>query len=105
MTNDRDIRSKRLDKTQARKLVTEIVNKHPTNIRFTRHALEELRNDNLIISDVLNVIKSSDAKVIDEPEFINGSYRYRLATNRIGVVIAFDSPISCVVVTAWRKNS
>ena len=99
----KDYRQKRLDKTQARKLVTEITNRFPTNIRYSAHALEELKKDNLTTSDVLNIIKSADAKIIKEPDFEKGSYRYRLETQRIVVVVSFDSPTSFVVITAWRK--
>jgi len=97
--------TKRLDKTEARKRVVEIVSRHPSNIRFSRHALEELKNDSLIVSDILNVIRSPAARIVGEGEYERGSFRYRLETNRIAVLIAFDSPVSFVVVTAWRKKS
>lgn len=98
-----DIRTTKLNRIQARKLVTEIIHKFPANIRFSKHALEELCKDKLTTSDALNVIKSPDAKIISEGELEKGSYRYRLETNRILVVISFDTPTSFVVVTAWRK--
>jgi len=98
-----DIRTIRLNRMQARKLVTQIVHKWPAHIRFSKHALEELRKDNLTTSDALNVIKSPDAKIMSEGELEKGSYRYRLETNRILVVISFDTPTSFVVITAWRK--
>lgn len=94
-----------MGKTQARKLVTEIANKHPANIQFSRHALQELENDDLVVSDILNVIKSPDAKIIGEGEYEKSSYRYRLETNRIMVVISFDTLTSFVVVTVWRKKT
>lgn len=100
-----DVRGQRLNKEQARKLVAKISNLYPVNIHFSRHALDELKKDNLIISDVLNVIKSPDAKILSEGEWENNSYRYRLETNNIMVVIAFDSSTSFVVVTAWRKKT
>lgn len=94
---------KKLDRNQARKRIACIVNNTPELLRFSRHALEELKSDKLTTVDVLNVMKSSDAQIVDEPEFENGSYRYRLGTKKIMVVVAFDSPKSLVVVTAWRK--
>lgn len=100
----KDYRTQRLDKNQARKLVAKIVQHYPFNIRFSRHALDEIEKDGLIISDILNVMKSPDAKIRNEAGFEKGSYRYRLETNRITVVISFDSSTSFVVVTAWRKN-
>lgn len=100
-----DIRSRRLDKTQARKLLTKITHQHPANVRFSRHALNELENDDLTLSDILNVIRSPDAKIVGDGEYENGSFRYRLETNRITVVVAFDSPTSFVVVTTWGKKT
>lgn len=99
-----DYRRKRLDRNQARKLVAKVMQQSPSNVRFSRHAMEEMEKDNLIVSDVLNVMKSPDSRIINEAEFERGSYRYRLETNKITVVIAFDSPTSFVVVTAWREN-
>lgn len=98
----RDYKEKRLDKTQARKLVAEIVNKNPSGIRYSNHGFKEMGDDDLTMNDILNVIKSPDAKITEEPEFIRGSYRYRLRTEKITVVIAFNSPTEVVVVTAWR---
>ena len=99
-----DLRIHKLNRNQARKLITEIAVQDPGNIRFSKHALEELGKDNLTTGDVLNVIKSPAAKIVDEPEMEHGSYRYRLMTNNIGVVLAFVSKTACVVVTAWRNK-
>lgn len=102
MSNN-DYRSKRLDKTQARKLIAKIVNQNPSGVRYSKHAFTEMKDDNLTVNDILNVIKSPDAKILEDAELEKGSYRYRLQTEKIMVVIAFDSPTSFVVVTAWRK--
>lgn len=99
-----DYRTRRLDKTQARKLVLKILNRTPEKVRFSWHALKELTNDNLTTGDALNVLKSADARIIHEPDFENGSYRYRIGTRKIVIVVAFDSPESFVVVTGWRKT-
>lgn len=98
-----DYRTHKLDRNQARKLISEIVHRHPAHVRFSRHALEEMRKDNLTTVDILNVIKSPSAKVLHEGELENGTYRYRLETENITVVVSFDSETSLVVVTAWRK--
>ena len=100
-----DYRGKRLDKNQARKRVSAIAREHPENIRFFRHALEEMLNDDLITADILNVIKSPSSKILSEAELENGSYRYRLETNNIMVIVSYDSEDSLVIVTAWRKNA
>ena len=99
-----DYKSSRLDKTQARKLVTEILNRYPANIRFSKHAREELKKDNLTTDDALNVLKSPDGRIVKEPDFKNASYRYTVETSRIGICVAFDSDTLLVVVTGWRKG-
>lgn len=94
---------KRLDRNRARKQIAYIIHHYPVLVRFSRHALEELKKDGLTTVDVMNVMKSPDAQIVDEPELEHSSYRYRLGTRKIVVVVAFDSPKSLVVVTAWRK--
>jgi hypothetical protein len=40
--------------------------------------------------------------VVQPPELERGTWRYRVLTNRICVVVAFRSDDELVVVTAWR---
>lgn len=60
-----------------------------------------MSKDKLTMVDVTNVLRSG---VIDPAEFENGSWRYRVRTGRIAVVIAFRSETELRVVTAWRMN-
>ena len=98
-----DIRQQRLGRTQARKLISKIVTQHPHRVFYTKHCRKELLDDDLTTSDLLNVLTSSDSRIEDEPEIEGGSYRYRLETNKIMVVLAFSTDTSLVVITAWRK--
>ncbi len=100
-----DYNTKRLGRNQARKLISKIMNSHPQNVVFSRHALEELKADHLTTIDAFNVLKSSGSRILTDGEFINGSYRYRLETKNIMVVIAFwDKGDGLIVVTAWDKR-
>lgn len=101
-----DIRTTRLGKNQARKMVSEIVNKYPANVFYSKHALEELADDGLTTVDVLNIIKSGSARIDKQPEFDDerNSWKYRLETNNITVVLSFSSETSFVVITAWRNH-
>jgi hypothetical protein len=99
-----DLRSHKMDRNQARKLLNQIMKKHAQNLRFSKHALKEIANDNLSIVDIINVIKSPSARILVEPELEHGSYRYRLETQNILVVLSFVSKTEAVVVTAWRKS-
>ena len=85
---------------QARKVLAEIFNHNPSLISFTKHAREQMSERDLKSGDVLNVLKAG--KIWSEPEYENGSFRYRVQTKKITVVVAFKKPNHVVVVTAWR---
>jgi hypothetical protein len=100
-----DFKSKRTDIRKARKLVAEIVSSYPENVHFSAHSLIELKKDGLTTVDAWNVLKSTDAKILKDGEFVSGSYRYRLETNFILLVIAFwPNGKGLNVVTAWDKR-
>jgi hypothetical protein len=56
----------------------------------------------LTMVDVTNVLRGG---VVDPAEFENGSWRHRVRTARIAVIVAFRSETELRVVTAWRMNS
>ena len=100
-----DHKTKRLDRNEARKLITKIINQHPERVFFSRHALEELKKDGLTTLDALNVIKSPGARIYTEGEFEKFSYRYRLETANMMVVVTFlELGDGMIVVTAWDKR-
>jgi hypothetical protein len=68
-------------------------------VRFSRHALDELRADGLAEDDALAVLAGG---IVEPAEFEGGSWRYRVRAGRVYVVIAFRSELSLIVVTAWR---
>jgi hypothetical protein len=61
---------------------------HPENVRFSRHAIVELANDDLTPTDALNVLKSLDAKIHQEGKWENRNYRYRLETSNLRLQIS-----------------
>jgi hypothetical protein len=71
------------------------------------HARTERDKDGLTDVDIVNVLRGG---IVDEPEWENGSWRYRVRTAKITVVVAFDpepeeagdDEIELVVVTVWR---
>lgn len=66
---------------------------------FSRHALEELAEDDLTTVDAVNALRGG---VVGPGEFERGTWRYRVRTARLVVVIAFRSQTELVVVTGWR---
>ncbi|MEK7371871.1 MAG: DUF4258 domain-containing protein [candidate division NC10 bacterium] len=68
-------------------------------VRFSQHARDEMARDQLTAVDCVSVLRGGTVR---PPEFERGSWRYRVFTSRICVVVAFRSEHQLVVVTAWR---
>ena len=92
----------RLEKTQARKLLSEFFNKDPNKVSFTKHALDQMQERTLITGDILNVLRAGS--IHNDPEFEHGSWRYQVETKKITVVFAFNSPDKIKIITAWRNS-
>jgi hypothetical protein len=83
----------------AKRLIREILK--TGSFRFTKHAWEEMAADDLTTVDCENVLRGG---VVRPGELEHGTWRYRVETSRITVVIAFRSEHDLVVVTAWRTG-
>ncbi len=100
-----DYKDQRLSRNEARKQITKIMGQSPQNVRFSRHATTELENDGLTIMDAINVLKSSASKIVQDGEWENGNFRYRLETSNLLIVVGFWNDGSGLnVVTAWDKR-
>ena len=66
---------------------------------YSKHTKEEMLEDDMTTVDCENVLR---AGVVQPPDFEKGSWRYRVETGRMAVVVAFRSSTELVVVTAWR---
>ena len=92
--------SKKLHRNEARKLILQIVK--TGIVRFSTHGLKEMKLDGLTTNDVANVL--AGGKIVEEGEFERGSWRYRVHTHTMCVVVMFPSDQALLVVTAWRKK-
>ncbi len=81
----------------AKRLIREIL--ESGHFAYSRHAKEELLADDLTTVDCENVLRGG---VVRAGELEHGTWRYRVDTARITVVIAFRSERELVIVTAWR---
>lgn len=81
----------------AHKLIRKILKEG--QVSWSMHAKEELAKDHLTIPDCTSVLR---AGVVEEPEWKDGSWRYRVWTQKITVVVAFRSGTELTIVTAWR---
>lgn len=96
----------RLNRNEARKLVSKILAETPANVVFSKHAREEMANDGLSPVDVDNVLRSSSAQILTEAEEKYGKYTYRLETSFIMVVMAFwPRGNGFTIVTVWDKRN
>jgi hypothetical protein len=88
-----------LREVEARQLLNRIL--ADGQVVFSRHALDEMSNDQMVEQDVIDVLRAGR---FDPAEWENGNWRYRIHTQRFCVVAAFDSETLVIVVTAWRKR-
>lgn len=84
----------------ATKIIRSVLSDSHT-VAFKEHAEDEMRNDNLSMSDVRNVLLRGK---VSEPEFEYGRWNYHVTTPRICVVVAIRSETYLLVITAWRKT-
>jgi hypothetical protein len=88
-----------LEPEKARRLIREILEKG--SVSFSGHSLEALVDDDLSTVDAVNVLRGG---TVEPAEFEKGTWRYRVRTLRMAVVIVFRSASEVVVVTAWREK-
>ena len=87
-----------LNEAQAKRLIRHIL--ESGTVSLSDHALEELAKENMTTVDAVNVLRGG---VVEPAEFERGSWRYRVRTQRMYVVVAFRSEKHLVIVTAWRR--
>lgn len=68
----------------------------------SQHAADEMLADGLTLVDCTNVLRAG--AVTDPADLIKGTWRYRVQTKRITVVVAFRSEQELVIVTTWRNK-
>jgi hypothetical protein len=68
---------------------------------YSKHAKDEMLADDLTTVDCENVLRGG---VVRPGEYEHGTWRYRVETSKIAVVVAFRSVSELVVVTAWRSR-
>ncbi len=92
--------TKRLDVREARKRLSRIL---PLgSVIFSGHARQEMEADDLIEPDVVNTLRAG--MIFDPPDLERGTWRYRVETGRVCVVVSLVGDSEVVVVTVWRKK-
>lgn len=88
-----------LDPPEARRLIRDILD--TGTVTPSGHALDEMQKDDMTMVDCVNVLRGGYP---DPADWERGSWRYRVRTARMCVVIAFRSEQELVIVTAWRER-
>lgn len=86
-----------LSRTDARRLIRQILEEG--EVRFTGHFYEQAEERGLDEEDAKNVLRGG---WVDEEEERNGTWRYRVMTHTICVVVGFRSETALSVITIWR---
>ena len=87
--------------TAAKSLVRAILASGTVDLSVT-HAQERLGERAMDALDVENVLRCGAVKSCTQ---VRGTWRYRVETSRMVVVIAFRSRKRLAVITAWRKKA
>jgi hypothetical protein len=74
-----------LSPSDAKRLIQGIVSNG--SVTFCGHAQQEMAKDDLAATDLLNMLHGG---VVEPAEFENGSWRHRVRTARMCVVVAFS---------------
>ncbi len=88
-----------LSPPEARRLIRAIL--ATGEVVSSRHATREMEKDDLTMVDCINVLRGG---VVEPAEWENGTWHYRVHTQRIWVVVVFRSEKRLVIVTAWRTR-
>lgn len=71
-------------------------------VSFSRHARERMAERNLIENDVVNVLRCG--LINEEPEQRGKTWRYKVETGRMSVIVGLRSTTEVTVVSAWRET-
>lgn len=89
-----------LKPSEARKLIHHILKNG--DVTYSRpHAIERMEEREMDTSDCINILRGGKVR---EGEYENGSWRYRVETPKMAVVVAFIDEDELMIVTAWREK-
>lgn len=71
------------------------------NYELWDHLIDRAEQRDMNNLDVISVLRSG--AVEEPPDLVHGSWRFRVNTPKMTVVVALTSTNSIAVITAWRK--
>lgn len=89
-----------LKPSEARKLIHHILK--DGYVTYSRpHAIDRMKEREMDTSDCINILRGGKVR---EGESENGSWRYRVETPKMAVVVTFVAEDELMIVTAWREK-
>lgn len=89
-----------LKPSEARKLIQHILK--DGYVTYSRpHAIDRMKEREMDTSDCINILRGGKVR---EGEYENGSWRYRVETPKMAVVVTFVAEDELMIVTAWREK-
>jgi len=88
-----------IEPAKARTLLREIL--ESGTLRYSKHCQEQMGAREITTLDLVNVLRAGK---VEPSESEKGSWRHRVKTARLGVVVVLVSETEAVVVTAWRMG-
>jgi len=89
-----------LDPAAAKQLIRRILSGKGT-VTPSQHALDQLTARDMTMVDVANVLRGGFVAGAEE---VSGTWRYRVQTTRMVVIVAFRSETELRVITGWRQG-
>ncbi len=76
------------------------------SVVFSSHSRRRMEERDIIETDIVNVLENG--RVLQEPEWSNWYWRYRIETRNLGVVVTFEPEAGdikeLIVVTTFRNR-
>lgn len=99
-----DYKTQRMSRNEARKLISALMADESCLV-LTSHGRKRMEQRNVVMVDIVSVLKSSSMRINDEPEHTDGSWRYKCETNRFKIIVSFGIDGETIyIVTVMRKK-
>ena len=89
----------RLRARAARDLIRQILD--TGEVLYVPHYHDEAKKDAVLLADIEELLAHG---LVEEPEFENGEWRYRVRRFRLSAIVAFRSETMLAVITVWKNE-
>ena len=90
----------RLNKMQARKLLSELLGTNPNCFSYGSYFKRRLAERRMTVGDIINILHIG--QILHDAEYEQQQWRYRIQTATMTVIITFISPAHVRLITCWR---